>query len=152
MVEFIYNGQKLRHLWGRGEEGMDGWMEGRIFGGKFGYTVFAGPASSELGTVNQGREWTLASGKQCAAWRRHCRVYAPQGAALWPTSRFSVRSPLWGRKGRGRRKMGGGEGYPINYMGNCARIIYVRIYTDTGCTRPRHTSLRRVIDGPTKRT
>lgn len=31
-------------------------MDGRIFGGKFGYTVFAGPASSELGTVNQGRE------------------------------------------------------------------------------------------------
>lgn len=81
---------------------------------------------SELGTVNQPREWTLGGGKQCAAWRRHCRVYAPRGAL-----RLTSRAQFTHHYGKGRevRKVGA----PHQLHGKL-RSHYLCAYTPTRAT------------------
>lgn len=96
--------------------------------------MFAGPGSGEQRT-RDGKSRPRVNSRQWQTMRGVTKALS----SLRPTGCCSAANiPVLGSlaimgKGEGREgwkmgEAGGGEGYPINYMGNCARIIYVRIH------------------------
>lgn len=124
--------------WGQDER------RARIFGGKFRYTVFAGPRerSSEVG----GGRWRSVAGERTRDSKSTPRVNSRRWqtmrgvtkalSSLRPTGcsvaniQSSVHSPLWKGKGSWR-----GGGTP-SITWEIALALFMCVYTDTGCTRP----------------
>jgi hypothetical protein len=109
---------------------------------KFRYTLFAGPSAArgaQPETVNQAQRVNSRRWQTMRGVTKALSSLRPAGCSLPANIQSSVHSPLWNGKRarmrararartrereRGRRR----KGSPINYMGNCARIIYVRIH------------------------